>query len=314
MVYEQSDSLKPAADKLEARDRRRPTTCTRTPAPGATGPLANAKFLEALFAQRLDRRTSATPKAIDIGAEPARCRRASSSTRRRTCCRSPRCKDRVRQQLAASQAAALARKKLGGERLAQARAAPRSALPATSGHGLARPATRPAAAGARRRAEGAGGDKLPAFVGVDARRPGLRGRAASSRLLAAIRSPPIRRRRWSSTRRSGRDAEARGLLRRAEDALQGRGSTSRPWLRAKARRAARAPSAWRLRAASPSRVARYNLPLGGGCSSVGRVQDCDSCCRGFEPHQPPQTNRTQIRRLECPIWFLGARTAPRSPP
>ena len=28
--------------------------------------------------------------------------------------------------------------------------------------------------------------------------------------------------------------------------------------------------------------------LCGGCSSVGRVQDCDSCCRGFEPHQPPQ--------------------------
>ena len=28
--------------------------------------------------------------------------------------------------------------------------------------------------------------------------------------------------------------------------------------------------------------------IDGGCSSVGRVQDCDSCCRGFEPHQPPQ--------------------------
>lgn len=26
----------------------------------------------------------------------------------------------------------------------------------------------------------------------------------------------------------------------------------------------------------------------GGRSSVGRVQDCDSCCRGFEPHRPPQ--------------------------
>ena len=25
----------------------------------------------------------------------------------------------------------------------------------------------------------------------------------------------------------------------------------------------------------------------GGRSSVGRVQDCDSCCRGFEPHRPP---------------------------
>jgi hypothetical protein len=26
----------------------------------------------------------------------------------------------------------------------------------------------------------------------------------------------------------------------------------------------------------------------GGCSSVGRVPDCDSGCRGFEPHQSPQ--------------------------
>src|SRR5690606_11064929 len=26
----------------------------------------------------------------------------------------------------------------------------------------------------------------------------------------------------------------------------------------------------------------------GGCSSVGRVPDCDSGCRGFESHQPPQ--------------------------
>jgi hypothetical protein len=25
----------------------------------------------------------------------------------------------------------------------------------------------------------------------------------------------------------------------------------------------------------------------GDRSSVGRVQDCDSCCRGFEPHRSP---------------------------
>ena len=28
--------------------------------------------------------------------------------------------------------------------------------------------------------------------------------------------------------------------------------------------------------------------INGGCSSVGRVPDCDSGCRGFEPHQSPQ--------------------------
>ena len=35
----------------------------------------------------------------------------------------------------------------------------------------------------------------------------------------------------------------------------------------------------------------------GGCSSVGRVPDCDSGCRGFESHQPPQ-EFSEIRRLD----------------
>ena len=33
-----------------------------------------------------------------------------------------------------------------------------------------------------------------------------------------------------------------------------------------------------------------SISINGGCSSVGRVSDCDSDCRGFEPHQPPQIN------------------------
>ena len=28
----------------------------------------------------------------------------------------------------------------------------------------------------------------------------------------------------------------------------------------------------------------------GGRSSVGRAPDCDSGCRGFEPHRPPHLN------------------------
>ena len=32
----------------------------------------------------------------------------------------------------------------------------------------------------------------------------------------------------------------------------------------------------------------YNYMFNGGSSSVGRVPDCDSGCRGFEPHLPPQ--------------------------
>lgn len=47
-VYEQSDSLKPVADKLKL-DIKLASHVTRKAAPGATGPLANAKFLAALF-------------------------------------------------------------------------------------------------------------------------------------------------------------------------------------------------------------------------------------------------------------------------
>lgn len=48
-VYEQSDSLQPVADKLKLK-LQTATGVTRTPLAGATGPLANAKFLQALFA------------------------------------------------------------------------------------------------------------------------------------------------------------------------------------------------------------------------------------------------------------------------
>lgn len=47
-MYEQSDSLKPVADKLKLVDHTADNVM-RTPAQGATGALANAKFLGALF-------------------------------------------------------------------------------------------------------------------------------------------------------------------------------------------------------------------------------------------------------------------------
>ncbi|MDH0863874.1 peptidylprolyl isomerase [Mitsuaria sp. GD03876] len=46
-VYEQSDSLKPAADKFKLTIQK--ATVRRKPAPDATGPLASAKLLEAVF-------------------------------------------------------------------------------------------------------------------------------------------------------------------------------------------------------------------------------------------------------------------------
>ena len=47
-VYEQADSLKPVADRLKL-DIRVATAVTRTPQSGAGGPLANTKFLNAIF-------------------------------------------------------------------------------------------------------------------------------------------------------------------------------------------------------------------------------------------------------------------------
>jgi peptidyl-prolyl cis-trans isomerase D len=46
-AYEQSDSLKPVAEKLKLTVQT--ATVTRTPAPGATGPLASPKLLAAVF-------------------------------------------------------------------------------------------------------------------------------------------------------------------------------------------------------------------------------------------------------------------------
>lgn len=66
MVYEQSDSLKPVADKYKLPIRSI-SGVGRTPAPGATGPLANAKLLEQLFSPDSIRDKRNT-EAVEIGA------------------------------------------------------------------------------------------------------------------------------------------------------------------------------------------------------------------------------------------------------
>jgi hypothetical protein len=48
----------------------------------------------------------------------------------------------------------------------------------------------------------------------------------------------------------------------------------------------------------------YNARLCGGCSSVGRVPDCDSGRRGFESHQPPHRHARVIRPFGA--FFAGA--------
>ena len=87
-VYEQPDSLKPAADKWKL-EMKTAQHVTRAPAPGASGALANPQVPRGPVQQRRDCATSATPRrstSARTSSRPA----ASSSTCRRTSCRSPR--------------------------------------------------------------------------------------------------------------------------------------------------------------------------------------------------------------------------------
>lgn len=63
-VYEQSDSLKPAADKFKLAVQT--AVVQRQPAPGATGPLASAKLLEAVFGNEALRNKRNT-EAVETG-------------------------------------------------------------------------------------------------------------------------------------------------------------------------------------------------------------------------------------------------------
>ena len=116
--------LKPAADrwKLEIMKAEH---VKREPDPKATGPLANARFLEAIFSSDATQNKRNT-KAIDIGANKLASGRVVSHSPAHQVPLAE-VKERVRQQLAVRQAAAMA-KKLGTERLAAARAEPQAPL------------------------------------------------------------------------------------------------------------------------------------------------------------------------------------------
>ncbi|WP_310383897.1 SurA N-terminal domain-containing protein [Roseateles sp.] len=64
MVYEQSDSLQPAADKFKLAISS--ATVQRNPAPGAAGPLASAKLLDAVFGNEALRNKRNT-EAVETG-------------------------------------------------------------------------------------------------------------------------------------------------------------------------------------------------------------------------------------------------------
>jgi peptidyl-prolyl cis-trans isomerase D len=161
-VYEQADSLKPAADKLKL-EIRTAQGVTRAPQPGAAGPLANPKFLEALFAPDAVERKRNT-EAVEIGPNQLVSGRIVQYAPART---RPyeEVKEQVRERVIGAKAAELARKE-GEARLAAWKAAPATAeLPA------AIPLSRQDAGKHPRQVIEAAlrtdPAKLPALVGVD---------------------------------------------------------------------------------------------------------------------------------------------------
>lgn len=122
-VYEQPDSLKPVADKLKL-EVRTAQGVTRTPAAGATGPLANAKFLEALFAPDAIERKRNT-EAVEFGPNQMVSGRVVQHAPARTRA-FEEVKPLVRERVVAAKAAELARKD-GEAKLAAWKAAPASA-------------------------------------------------------------------------------------------------------------------------------------------------------------------------------------------
>jgi peptidyl-prolyl cis-trans isomerase D len=126
-VYEQADSLKPVADRLKL-EIKTAANVGRTPAPGATGPLANAKFLNALFAPDSIEKKRNT-EAVEVAPSTLVAGRVAQYTPARTL-PFAEVKDKVRQRVVAARAAELA-KKDGMEKLAAWKANPASAtLPA----------------------------------------------------------------------------------------------------------------------------------------------------------------------------------------
>ncbi|MEJ1126257.1 SurA N-terminal domain-containing protein [Variovorax sp. CCNWLW225] len=105
-VYQQPDSLKPAAEKLKLTIQTA-TNVARTPAPGATGALASRNFLSALFApDSLDRKQNT--EAIEVGSNQLASGRVTQYSPARPIPLAE-VKDKIRAQLVTERAAVLAK-------------------------------------------------------------------------------------------------------------------------------------------------------------------------------------------------------------
>ncbi len=161
-VYEQAESLKPAADRLGLQVKTM-ANVQRTPGPGVTGPLANVRFLNALFSA-----DSVEKKRNTEAVETATSQMISGRIMQYTAARTMPLvdvKDRVRERVLAQQGAELAKKE-GLAKLIAWQANPASAtLPdaITVSREQAQRLPAPVIEAALR----ADGTKLPAMVGVD---------------------------------------------------------------------------------------------------------------------------------------------------
>jgi peptidyl-prolyl cis-trans isomerase D len=159
-VYEQSDSLQPVIDKLKLE--KRSALVQRTPAPGASGPLASAKLLEAVFGNDAVRNKRNTD-AVEVGPNQMASARIVEYLPARTLPLAE-VKEQVRERLVGQQAAALARKD-GEALLAQLNKSADAALPENAVIG--RVGSQGVPRGLVDAVLAADAGKLPAPVGVD---------------------------------------------------------------------------------------------------------------------------------------------------
>lgn len=179
LVNAQSDSLGPAADKLKLKVQT--ATVQRTPAPGASGPLASAKLLEAVFSSDTLKNKLNT-EAIEVDTNQLAAARVVEylPSRVRPL---PEVQAQVRERVVAEQAAAKARK-AGEARLADLQKADSTAgLPAMLTLSRSNPQGQPREViDAVLRADAA---KLPQWLGVNLGNDGY----ALVR-VAAVKPPP----------------------------------------------------------------------------------------------------------------------------
>jgi peptidyl-prolyl cis-trans isomerase D len=162
-VYEQSDGLQPVADTLKLKVLTAKGV-TRNPAPGASGPLANTRFLEALFASE-SLHNKRNTEAVEVGPSQMASGRVTTYIPARTL-PLEEVRDRVRSLFVAERAAALARKD-GEGKLAAWKSAPASATGLSAVVEVSREKSQNMPRQIVDAALHAPADTLPSWVGVD---------------------------------------------------------------------------------------------------------------------------------------------------